>query len=152
MAGYWHGLKGDGSAFPYYEHLVHALGGLLPDDLAAAAVVSGEDEPMIVALNDRRIFVAKPRETTEVTGVDLEVVSIDLARAQVAVTEHFVEAPMLTRKRRWSFSAQDAEVVFTTEQTLRTAFSSERQPGKDELLARAIAGALGWSVPFTEDS
>jgi hypothetical protein len=151
LAGRWRALHGGVSDLPYYEHLVHALGGLLPDDLAAAAAVSGEDGPMIVALGARRLFAAMPREAAGDTGVELQVASLEVARTQVAVTEHFVEAPGLTRRRRWSFSAPAAEIVFTTEQTLRTAFSFERQAGKDELLARAVAGTLGWPVPFSEE-
>ena len=150
LAGHWRGLYG-GPDLPYYEHLVHALGGLLPDELSVSAAVSGEDGPAIVALGDRRIFAAKPCEATGETGVQLEVVTIEVARTQVAVTEHFVEAPGLTRRRRWSFSAPGVEIVFTTEQSLRTAFSSDRRAGEDEILARAIAGALGWRVPFSEE-
>jgi len=150
LAGEWHALNGGGSTLPYYEHLVHALGGLIPDDLVAAAAVSGEDGPMIVALGDRRLFAALPREATGDTGVELKVVSLEIIQTQVAVTEHFVETPRLARRRRWSFSTPAAEIVFTTEQTLRTAFSLEREAGKDELVARAIAGALGWLVPFSE--
>lgn len=151
LAGEWHALHGGGSALPYYEHLVHALGGLLPDDLAAAAAVSGDEGAMIVALSDRRIFAAKPREATGDTGVELKVATIDIAQAQVAVTEHFVEAPRLTRSRRWSFSALGGEITFTTEESLRTAFSFENQARKDELLARAIAGELGWPLPWSEE-
>lgn len=150
LAGQWLALQGDGPGLPYYEHLVHALGGLLPDDLAAAAGVWGEDGPLIVALGDGRIFAATPREATGETGVQLKMVAIEVARTRVAVTEHFVEAPGLTRRRRWSFSTTAAEIVFTTEQSLRTAFLFDRRTGKDELLARAIAGALGWPVPFSE--
>lgn len=151
LAGEWHALHGGGSALPYYEHLVHALGGLLPDDLAAAAAVSSEEGPMIVALGDHRIFAAKPCEATDEIGVELEVVTIAIAQTQMAVTEHFVEAPRLTRRRRWSFSALDTEIAFATEQSLRTAFSSERRARKDELLAQTIAHALGWSVPRPEE-
>lgn len=151
LAGEWRDLHGGGATMPYYEHLVHALGGLLPEELAAAAAVSGDEGPMIVALSDRRIFAAKPREATGETGVELDMVTIDIAQTQVAVIEHFVEAPRLTRRRRWSFSALGTEIVFTTEQSLRTAFSFERQGDKDEFLARAIAGALGWPVPWSQD-
>lgn len=151
LAGEWHALHGGGPAVPYYEHLVHALGGLLPDDLVAAAAVSGDDGPMIVALGNNRIFAAEPQSATEETGVELRVTTAEIAQTQAAVTEQFLEAPMLTRRRRWSFSTRGAEIVFSTEQLLRTTFSSEAQARKDELLARAIAGAVGWPVPSSED-
>jgi hypothetical protein len=151
LAGEWHALHGGGETPPFYEHLVHALGGLLPDDLAATAAVSGDEGPMIVALSDRRIFAARPREATGETGVELNVVTIEIAQAQIAVIEHLVEAPRLTRKRRWSFSAPDVDIIFTTEQSLRTAFSLERRDDNNELLARAISGALGWAVPWSQE-
>lgn len=151
LAGEWLALHGGGPALPYYEHLVHALGGLLPDDLAAAAAVSGDEGPIIVALGNHRVFAVKPRQAAEETGVELRVVTIEIAQAQPAVTEHFVEAPRLTRRRRWSFSTPETEIVFTTEQSLRTAFSVESPARKDELLAGAIASALGWPLPPFEN-
>ena len=75
LAGEWHALHGGDPAVPYYEHLVHALGGLLPDDLVAAAAVSGDEGSAIVALGDHQIFAAEPRQATEDTGVELKVVA-----------------------------------------------------------------------------
>jgi hypothetical protein len=151
LAGEWHALHGGGPAVPYYEHLVHALGGLLPDDLTAVAAVCGDEEFTIVALGDHRIFAAEPHQATEETGVELKMVTIGIAHAEAAVTEHFVQAPRLTRRRRWSFSALGTEIAFTTEQLLETAFSFQHQARKDELLARAIARALGWPLPWSEE-
>lgn len=149
LAGEWRGLVGERSAVPPEEYLVHALGGLLPDKITASGAVNGVDGAAIVALDARRIFVARPRDVATETGVELTVNTLDLRRTEIAVTEEFVEAPRLTRRRRWLFSDRVQEVAFTTEQSLRNAFAFERTARKDELLARAIAAALGWTVPFS---
>jgi hypothetical protein len=151
LAGEWRGLIGHRSAAPSHEHLVHAMGGLLPDELSAAAAVSGNDGPAIVAHDARRIFVLRPREADGETGIELQVNTLEVAQTTVAVTEQFVEAPRLTRRRCWSVSTRDTSIIFATEQALRTAFAFERNARKDELLARSIAAALGWVVPYSED-
>jgi hypothetical protein len=82
------------------QALVHALGGSLPDEITASGAVNGADGATIVALDARRIFVARPRHAAPGTGVELRVSTLDLRRTEIAVTEEFVEAPRLTRRRR----------------------------------------------------
>jgi hypothetical protein len=136
---------------PFLEHLVHALGGALPNAVSAVGAVSTSEGARIVVLTEERLFVANAVAAETETGVRLTIDSGRLADIEVRLVEHFVEAPRPTRRRQWSFSSETLELEVCSEQVLNGGFASERSVPEAEQLARKIAERLGWRLGAADD-
>jgi len=132
-------------------HVMAALWSLLPEP-EAAAVIKRNGGDVLLAVSAQTLYEARV-EGDEATTCTIEARRLSPEQAAVSVNQR-IDKPSRgvdVRVRKWTFTFAPGEEVLAleTEQIVRGSNGGEPPPNA-ELLARALARAVGWEVP-TED-
>jgi hypothetical protein len=144
---------GDGASHAMWQ----ALAGLIPEPATCAWVSAEEaDAPRLMAVAPGSLFLLdiEPRGEGASEGVRCRHIPIAPQDVSVSLLEHFETrtlrgmAQAYVRVRGWSFSLPNGAVLdFETVQAVQGGFTDDRQPGRLEKFARALAAEAGWAVP-----
>ncbi len=160
VAGEWRRL-GEGRSESFRDlsnWLANELVALISDEVeGAAAMVDGE--PAALVLGEEALIVVTLSEGQEAEGAgrpaSLDWQTLRLHPAATVRLHEWIEerspglahaSPIIVRERAWRFSSGEASVAVSTSEQIMGGFADERQPGADELLARAAAARLGWPI------
>lgn len=126
--------------------LANELASLVPDE-ATLGVGRIDDSPVVLAAAGSSLLVLSARQVDEQIEVRCERIPLT-AEIRINLTETLrQEVGRGVRQRAWIFTAPNRDpFTLVTSELLYGGFSDERRPSSSELVARAVAAKVGWTL------
>ncbi len=130
-----------------YNSLALELVSLLPDE-AVSGTATIDGRPTVIACAGSCLVLIN---SEPLTGGHIALSCRRFGLSQellIELTERVrQDGPLATRDRSWTFHVPGGPVVAETTEVLSGPFSDDRGASSGELVARAVARAVGWTLP-----